>query len=742
MFRARRLTAGMPARSVGMLLLLLLGSAPCIAPGPGPLAAQQGDPSRPRAVAESGAPADTVVYWLDPLVVTATRTARPIFLTPAPVNLIEGERIRRTHANTATDLFRELPGLDAAGVGIQQARPVIRGQRGQRVLLLQDAMRLNNSRRQQDFGEIPGLVDVSSLERVEVVRGPSSVLYGTDAIGGAINLITRTPSRDGVHGLAGYRFGSATDLHRGSADLFGRFGPVDLQLSASRRDAGEYTAPAGSFGAIRLDAPTTVYGTGVRDRSLAARARYGFAGNHGVFARVDLYDAQDAGFGFVDPRAYDPTQASVDIRYPNQSFRKAAVGYGASGLGTFAADRVDLVAYRQANVRDVAFSLKQALGPPGAHIDVKQYNFSDVVTEGMRLEAKKLALPRLLLTYGLDALQDRTENSDSSITTIVGFGPPRVTLDRLPQVPNATFRTTAAFLQGELTLGRTSLILGSRVQGVRAETRETEGLGETFQSKSNRTVVGSASAIHALSDEVSLVAALGRGFRSPNLIEWFYQGLSTDGRYFQARNPDLEPETSLNLDLGVRLRTGPVRMEAFGYQNRIHNGIRTVPTQERVNNRVVYRNVNIDELIFRGVELDGELALPAGFALAGGYGRQKAKDARDANIPVGDLYSSKLTATLRHDDRADRFWAAYGVRRQGEQRDVELIDNPIGDVLPGFTVQHLRGGATVFRRREHVQRIAVTVGNLTNRLYAETANASFFRPELGRHLIVSWEASF
>jgi hemoglobin/transferrin/lactoferrin receptor protein len=709
------------------------------------LAAQQAPASTTQStrapVAEPAS--DTTLFKLAPVVVTATRTARPVFVTPAAVSLIEAPEIRASNANTVTDLFRTLPGLDVAGVGVQQPRPIIRGQRGQRILLLQDAMRLNNSRRQQEFGEIPGIVDLSLLERVEVVRGPSSVLYGTDAIGGVVNMITRTPTIDGVHGNAGYRFGSAGELHRGFVNTFGRFGALDVQVNAMMRDAGEYAAPSGSFGGIRMDSSATVIGTGVSDRSVAARVGYRLARNHGVYLRADVYEAENAGFGLVEPTAYDPSQARIDIRYPDQAFRKLTLGYGGSELRLPFADRADIVGYRQSNRRDVEFNLFQELARPGSKIEVQQLNYSDVGSTGVRLEAKKLAHSRLLLTYGVDAFRDRSENSDSSVTVITGFAPaPSVHVDRTPQVPNATFRSAGAFVQGEISVGRASLVLGGRVQEVRAETSETENLAETFQSRTNRTAVGSASAIVAVTDQISLLGSVGRGFRSPNLIEWFYEGLSTDGRYYQARNVDLEPETSLNLDGGVRFRNQRLAVEGFAFRNRIRDGIRTVPTDATVNNRVVYRNVNIDELVFRGIELNGELSLPANLSVLAGHTRQEAKDARDARIPVGDLYSSKSTGAFRYGAPAGRFWAEYGVRHQGEQRDADLEDNPIGDVLPAFTVHHLRGGVTVFQRGAHAQRLGITIGNLADRLYAETSNASFFRPEPGRHLILSWEASF
>jgi outer membrane cobalamin receptor len=122
---------------------------------------------------------------LTPVAVTATRSEKDVFLTPAAIGIMDAQDLLELKPNSAADLFARMPGLDVSGVGANQVRPSIRGQRGQRVLLIQDGLRLNNARRQQDFGEIPALVDVGKIETIEVVRGPSSVLYGTDAIGSA-----------------------------------------------------------------------------------------------------------------------------------------------------------------------------------------------------------------------------------------------------------------------------------------------------------------------------------------------------------------------------------------------------------------------------------------------------------------------------------------------------------------------------------------------------------------------------
>lgn len=110
--------------------------------------------------------------------------------------------------------------------------------------------------------------------------------------------------------------------------------------------------------------------------------------------------------------------------------------------------------------------------------------------------------------------------------------------------------------------------------------------------------------------------------------------------------------------------------------------------------------------------------------------------------PVGDTYSSKITGSLGWRAPSGRFWSEYAVRMNGERKDVDLGSSPVGAVLPSFTVQSLRGGAKLFSVGSVSNDVTVAVNNLTNVLYAEFSNASFFRPEPKRSLAVSWTLNF
>ncbi|MCA9737790.1 MAG: TonB-dependent receptor [Gemmatimonadota bacterium] len=684
---------------------------------------------------------DTLVYLLKPIEVTATRTAREVFLTPAPVSVVTAATLQDRSAETVTDLFRTLPGLDVTGVGVQQPRPVIRGLRGQRILLLQDGIRLNNARRQQDFGEVPALSDVATVERVEVVRGAASVLYGTDAIGGVVNVITRRPDREGVHGLVGYRFGSASELHRTSARLSGREDRVDFSLGGSWRTAGAYEAPSGAFGDITLADDASVTGTGVDDLSLDGRLAFHPAAGHELYVRAEHYRADDAGFGLVDPELYAPGTPRIDITYPEQRFTKVTAGYSAQ-VGWGLADRFDLTTYAQDNERTLAFDFFQSFGFPGAGITIDTDNYTDLRTFGGRLEAKKL-MGSVLLTYGADGFHDDSENTDRTVTTVAGFGPPQVEESDLSNVPNSSYRSLGAFAQAEWNLPRAvTLIGGVRAQTLKASADAAPALNLGPVERTDAAVVASLNAIVPVAERWSLVGSVGRGFRSPNLIEWFFEGPVPEAGAYQVRNPDLTAETSLSLDAGLRYQGGRAAFEVFAFRNKLFDGIRTEVTGDTIQGLAAFQPTNIDELIYRGVEASAEARVAAGFTLAGTYTHLSSEDALRPDSPTGETFSNRVTGTLRWDSPDGRFFAAYDVRHNGEQKDVDLGQNPLGEVLPAFTVQDARLGARLRLGDRTEQRITLGVANLGDRLYAESSNASFFRPEPGRNFTISLESVF
>ena len=686
---------------------------------------------------------------LGAVTVTATRRATQVQSVPMPVSVLDSTIVRERQPNTASDLLRELPGVDIIGTGVNQARPSIRGQRGQRILLLQDGLRLNNARRQQDFGEIPGIVDVATIQRVEVVRGPSSVLYGTDAIGGVMNIITRAPSfaKDAptTAGSLGYRYGSAGELQRGDVSLSARAGSFVGLVTASKRDADSYKAPKGRYGDVTLPEDVVLSDAGVKDNNASAYLGWRYKKGTGAFVRAETYSARDAGFGFIDPALLGGDQTKIRIIYPSQRFTKYSTGFSSGPIRSAIADKAEFTAYHQVNGRDLSQSIFAPFGAPypaDAGMDIQTRNHTDLTTSGLRAEATKV-LARDIIVYGVDYFHDYATGHDSSQTTMFGFGPPKPKSKAVPSLPTATLGSLGIFLQNDLRLHeRLNLIVGGRWQRVSSEAKETAGLTTIPPGDVQSTTVFATNALFKVTSQLNLIASVGRGFRAPNLVERYFNGPTPEGSAYQSATPDLKPEQSLNTDLGAKYRNDRFGFEAFVYRNDIHDAVRISPTGAKINNLPEYKNVNIGRLRATGMEATGSVLLDHGFSVSANYSTVTSKNLLDQSIPIGDSFSNKLVGTLGWRAPSGRGWVEYVVRRNGAQKDIVAGSSPVGDVLPAFVVHTLRGGAHLFTVGGVREDLDLQVNNLTNTLYAEAANAGFFRPEPQRNVVVAFRTSF
>lgn len=718
----------------------------------------------PEAEPDSAAVEKPVI--MQPIAVTATRDPKELFVIAAPVSVLDTVALRAISPNTAADILKGLPGVDVNGVGTNQTRPTIRGQRGQRILLLEDGLRLNNARRQQDFGELPAIVDVNAVSQVEVVRGPASVLYGTDAIGGVINLRTSdVPSLsagDIYGGRVTFLYRDEGEQLRPTMDLFGRIGRVGFRGTASYRNAGNYFAPSGSFGDITLDGRTEVNDTGVEDQNYSLLLDYSFDTKHSAFVKGEYYNAKDAGFGYVsNDDLGTPDDVSIVIQYPDQTVGKVTAGYRAHDLSWGFADRLDITGFYMDNERDLVLDIGiPNLFGPGADVNLQidSHNFTDITSIGTRAEAAKLLGGKHLLTYGLDFYHDNSRNTDMTVTALTGADAPPVPpeIDNTPNVPNATYNRFGVFAQGDMQLHRkVSLIVGTRWQNIRSETRETENLDDPLVvgiTNNAQTVVASANLLWELLPSLNLVGTVGRGFRAPNIIELYFNGPTPEGSGFLIPATDLESETSVNIDLGLKYARRNVSFEVFVFRNKIRDGIRIAPVQDSVIGGLdVFQNVNVAELLFRGIEVGARWAPTVGFSIGAGFSFLDAEDVLDENSPIADSYRTRLNGDLTYRQPGGRWWATYDFRFQGrnticpEANDScmsQVAQPAVGFVLPAFNVHNVRGGFRIAQIGRTSHFITASLENFTDALYAEFSNATFFRPQPRRTFLIGWTSTF
>lgn len=458
------------------------------------------------------------------VVVTASRESESAFEALAPVMVVDRADIENSLAPDLADLLRFRAGIDIARSGGpgQQTSLFIRGTNSNHTVVLIDGVRINPG----TLGT-PAIQNIAPelVDHVEVVKGPLSTLYGTDAIGGVVNVITRRPIGDELGALVGY----------------GRYGT--RQAFAS----GQYAGAAGSvlIAAGYLDStgfPTLAAGTrnrGYRDDSVALSARTALAGLE-LGAR---FWHSSGNTQYSDYYALTP----LDQNYRNGSY--------AIDLGGQLADR-----WRsRATLARVTDDIRQV--QPDDYDVVTPHRKDYAITNRNSLDWQNdVDLGAQLLTVG--ALLTREHARTLSFGT--GY--------------DVETRSDTWYLQDRVTLGR------QRIQAAVGYARH-DAFGDH--------TTWSAEYGFAPRPGTLLTAGVGTAFRAPNSSDLYGSG----------GNPALRPETSRNVELGLRQRIGArqtVTLAAF--DNRVDSLIEfvSIPDPPYAQGR------NIDRARIRGVEASWE----------------------------------------------------------------------------------------------------------------------------------------
>jgi len=316
-------------------------------------------------------------------------------------------------------------------------------------------------------------------------------------------------------------------------------------------------------------------------------------------------------------------------------------------------------------------------------------------------------------------------------------------------------------VQDEMSLGaRFRVTAGLRYQNVatRADaTPDWDIAGLDFEDDS---LVGALTATWQVTDSLNMLASYGTAFRSPNIIERLFNGPTPEGAGFQILNPELQSEASDNVDIGIKYRRRNAFFELVAFRTEISDGIvqyflspsevASLPqdVQDAIDAsgaQFVVQQRNSEKLRYEGIEVAVGYRFDFGLTLGGNFTTIDGERLDSTNPPTGDTYSDKLVGYARYEAPNGRWWSEYRFRHNGSQ-DANLDENepapPVGTVLPAFTVHTLAGGVTLFERAGVSHSLQLTVDNLTDELYAEFSNATFFRPEAGRSVSASYRLRF
>jgi len=487
----------------------------------------------------SGWAADDVsptVVTLDTFVITATRTETPLLESPVAVSLTTRQTIERRPAASVADLLRDLPGImiaDNSLPGMQRLR--IRGEEARRSLVLVDGHEISDH---SSFGP-PLLIDPAFIERVEVVRGPHSTLYGSRAAGGVINVITRGDESSSLSGSAGMSVTGATGGYRAHFGLSGRSGEFDYRVGASRSNDGDRRTPSG------LLPDTETSSTGFMGRMGWNRENHGFAL---LYDRHELESEASTPEGLVDGFVITDYQMNM----PRRDREKIGLVYDGHDLSPVLKN-LHADVFWQAVDRNITQSIAGTEMPPAippVHYDYFNNDFDTIDTIGANVQADWAPSEQHHFVVGASWLRDQLDKTihrtgERSWGTVVQPA-------ELMSVVDAGITTTAVFVQDTWAPApRWRVVAGARQYFVSSALDQSNDPLMPPRTSRDSHVIGNVAIVYLPAEGVALRTSWGQGYVYPTLLHQHTGSLFGQGSLTRP-NPTLKPETSRNWEAGLR----------------------------------------------------------------------------------------------------------------------------------------------------------------------------------------------
>jgi len=669
----------------------------------------------------------------DMIVVTATRHARRPLDVPGMATVEAGEVLDR--ARTVQDALRETPGVQLQRTSYGQTSPFMRGFTGYHTLMMVDGIRLNNSVLRSGPNEYWGLVDALSLDRVEVILGPASVLYGSDAVGGSVNAIPRRRREYGEGWGADLRtylrFSSAENSITGRTEVSGNMGQeFGFVVGGTAASFGDLKA-GGDVGRQPHTGYSQQFGDVALDFNLDDHWTVDVLGQ---LARVDNVGRTPRPIYAV---GYHGTTGGSELRRNYDWDRElAAVRLTGRALGGF----VDGVKAR--------FSF-QRIGEDRDRVrgdgrrDLQGF---DVDTYGLSLElTSETSIGRL--TYGADWYHDEVSSYRDNFDATGAFTGSAI---QGPVGDDARYDLLGVFLQDEVPLGDDlDLVLGGRLTYAAADADSVEDPDtgdEISLSDDWFSAVGSVRLLWSPTEEVRFFGGVSQAFRAPNLSDLSRLD-SARSNEIEVPSPDLEPEDFISFELGSKLRWSGLSLDLAYHYTLLDDVIIRQPTGAMIGTDFVVAKRNGGDGHVQGIDVAASYAFDdnwSAFAMFQWLDGHQETFPTSAPMSVTEPLSrlSPLNGILgvrwQTDDR--RFWVRAWTVVVDEQDRLNTRDQ--GDTsrippggTPGYTVFNLEAGYAL----SEDQRFFLALENITDKNYRVHGSGL---QEPGVNVIVGADFSF
>lgn len=556
--------------------------------------------------------------------VTALKQDKRLKDVSLPVSIVGSEQITKLSATTPADILMNEPGLNIARDGIWATSINIRGLSQQRIITLVDGNRVETA---TDLAAGMAMMDVNELERIEVVKGSASSLYGTGATGGVVNFITKDGSYTNQRkfsGGIGYQYHSVNSLNGINAYTQMTGKKFYYRLSGFRRDADNTQTPEGRLENSYFTDNGLSLKMGVKlkeNQELKLNGQYFYADNVGIPGGGSLPSAATA---YYTEAIRSLLNLSYTVRLKNSYFTEYKVK-----LFTQNIDR-DVMISPNSNI---------SINPRGIH-----------KTLGGQLEGHFLPAKGHSMIAGIDVWNRNLETSRyrsiySETYDSLGNFVSSTSINRYEiPVPEADFTSAGIFFKDEFKMldEKLAVDIGGRFDFIRVKNEEAitpvyEYVNDVYNSSPsnqrltfeadevyNRSWSANLGLLYSLSDDLKLTASLSRAFRSPS-IEERYKYIDL-GSMVNIGDPDLKPEKGYFADLGFKVWKEKFQFSLNGFVNRMEDLIVSESGEmvyERLDEPGVYDtipaliNANVDEALLYGYDLSMSYNFYNGFVLFG-----------------------------------------------------------------------------------------------------------------------------
>lgn len=665
-------------------------------------------------------PAQSVA--LQPMTVTATRHEQRVDEVPSTVSVLDRQQLDRQNINSIKDLVRNEPGVSVGGAG-QRAGITgynIRGIDGDRILTQVDGVEIPASFYAGPYANTHrNYVDPEIVKRVEILRGPASALYGSNAIGGAVSYFTLDASdiiregRDvGARLKTGYS--SVDESWLNSATVAGRYQDFDALLHLSQRN-GHETESYGTDGGTGLNR-TEANPEDARTTNTLVKLGWNYNDGDRLQLTYENYkDDRDtnqlsAVGGPFNTQAVGGAQNLVRARTGNDTITRERFGLEHRlALDSLLADNLkwslnyQLAKTDQSTLENYVTGTRNVMRYRDTYYKDRQWVFD------MQLDkAFDLGATDHLLTYGFNIKrQNVTGQRSGACVANSGVCQAADGLVTQSDFPDPTVDVYGLFLQDEIRWNQWTFLPGLRYDRTRLDPDLTDeylvSLGNSAfnpgdSSKTWQRVSPKLGVTYAFADHYTWFGQYAEGFRTPMAKDMYGRFQNTTLRYIQEPNPNLDPETSRSLETGLRGNFEAGSFDVALFYNRYKDFL----DNEVVGNSggmTIYQNRNIGRASIRGVEARGRLNLDSFGATPGLYTQGSIAYARgrddDTGEPLGSI--SPLTGVFGLGYEQEHFGAQLNwtlVKRKTRVDDGKVLTTDgttTGYRTPGFGILDLTG---------------------------------------------------